>query len=262
MIQSIKTLMATLLLLVFAMGCTNKDQLQKTIEENPEIILNAIEKHPKKFLDTLNKAVEQARSEAREDQEKQRQAALDEEFENPKQPDLSGKRVIFGPENAPITIVEYSDFECPFCSKGYSVMNEVKEKYGDKVRILYKHLPLNFHPLAMPAAQYYEAIALQSSEKAEKFHDLIFENQNDLKAKKEDFLKEAAKKVGADLAKVLKDKDSAQVKDIIKADMEEASKFGFSGTPGFLVNGVSVRGAYPMDHFEMIIDKHLEKMNK
>ncbi len=257
-----KTLLLVVMALSFVVSCTSKDQLKKTIEENPDIILNAIEKHPKKFLDTLNKAVEQARSKAREEQLAQEQQDLEKEFDNPKKPSLDKSRVYFGDKDAPITIVEYSDFECPFCTKGYNVMNEVKEKYGDKVRILYKHLPLDFHPLAMPAAQYYEAIAMQSPSKAERFHDMIFENQQALKSKKEDYLKEVAKKVGANVSKVLKDKDSEKVKDIITADMAEANKFGFSGTPGFLVNGVSVRGAYPFSHFEKIIEKHIERMKK
>ena len=70
---------------------------------------------------------------------------------------------------------------------------------------------------------------------------------------------EHAKKVGADVGKVLKDIKSDKVEAQVKEDMAEAQKFGFTGTPGFLINGVSVKGAYPFDHFKMIIDKHLEK---
>lgn len=219
-----------------------------------------IEKHPKLFLDSINKAVEQARKQQREEETKSEQAALEEEFKNPKKPDLSGDRVLLaGSKNSPITIVEYSDFQCPYCSRGFRVMNEVKKKYGDKVKILYKHLPLDFHPQAEPAARYFEAIAMQSHDKAVKFHDYVFENQGQLKDGKEDFLKKAAKHVGANLSKVLKDLQSEKVNEVLKKDMAEARKFEFSGTPGFLVNGVSVKGAYPLDHFEKLIDRHLGK---
>ena len=135
MIKTLRSVTILLIAVLFSFGCTSKDQLKKTIEENPDIILNAIEKHPKKFLDTLNSAVEKARSKAREEQEEKQKMALEEEFDKPKQPEISEDRVIFGAKNAPITIVEYSDFECPFCSKGFNVMKQVEKKYGDKVEL-------------------------------------------------------------------------------------------------------------------------------
>jgi protein-disulfide isomerase len=131
--------------------------------------------------------------------------------------------------------------------------------YGDKVRVIFKHLPLDFHPMAMPAAKWFEAIAKQDRKKAAKFHDYVFENQKDLNQGGEKFLKDAAKKVGADVKKAEKDMNSEAVQKQIATDMEEAKKFEFSGTPGFLINGVSLRGAYPAPEFKKIIDRHLEK---
>lgn len=238
-------------------GCTSKDQLKKTLEENPDIVINVIEKHPFKFMEALNAAAQNARKQQMEEEEKKQQSAMEDEFKNPKQPEIDPKRAIFGNPNAPITIVEYSDFECPFCSRGYRFVSEVQQKYGDKVRLIYKHLPLDFHPLAEPAARYYEAIALQSAEKAKKYHDYVFENQDQMKGKKEKFLEEAAKKSGADMAKVKAMLNSEEVTKRIESDKAEAAKFGFSGTPGFLVNGVSIRGAYPPSEFSKIIDRHL-----
>lgn len=245
--------------LVFTLGCApSASQLKKVIEENPDIVFSAIEKDPKAFIEVVNKAARQAQMQAREDEAKAEAERMEEEFKNPKTPEVSTERVIFGPENAPVTIVEYSDFECPYCTRGYQTIKEVMKEYGDKVRIVYKHLPLDFHPLAMPAAQYYEAIALQDKSKAQKFHDMIFENQNELKSKKEAFLESAAKKVGANINQLKKDLDSDKVMDRIEADMAEAKKFEFTGTPGFLINGVSIRGAYPFPEFKKIIDRHLE----
>ena len=93
-------------------------------------------------------------------------------------PVIEDSRVIVGAKNAPITIVEYSDFECPYCSRGFATVKQLLSEYKGQIRFVFKHLPLDFHPLAKPAALYYEAIALQSHEKAIKFHDKIFENQN------------------------------------------------------------------------------------
>ena len=224
-----------------------------------KVVFGVIEDNPKEFLDVVNKAAKKAQASRRGDQAKAEKERMDKEFANPKKPEIDEKRAIFGPSSAPITIVEYSDFECPFCTQGYKTVKQIMETYGDKVRVVYKHLPLDFHPMAMPAAQYYEAIALQSTSKAKKFHDLVFEDQGSLKSKKEKFLKATAKKVGANMSKVLKDINSDAVKQRIAADMKEASKYEFSGTPGFLINGVSLKGAYPFPEFKKIIDRHLSK---
>jgi protein-disulfide isomerase len=238
-------------------GCTGKQQVEKIIEDNPDIVFNAIKKDPKKFVAVVNEAVRTAQESGREDEAKEEAARMDEEFKNPKKAEIDDSRVIFGKKDAPITIVEYSDFQCPYCSRGYQTLKEVEKEYGDKIRVIFKHLPLDFHPMAMPAAKYFEAIAMQDHKKAEKFHDYVFENQKDLNQDGEKFLKAAAKKVGADVKKVEKDMNSEAVQKRIAADMEEAKKFEFSGTPGFLINGVSLRGAYPAPEFKKIIDRHL-----
>ena len=135
---------------------------------------------------------------------------------------------------------------------------ELMEKYKGKIRFVYKHLPLSFHQQAMISAKYYEAIRLQSNEKAFKFHDMIFENQQGLR-NGEKFLQDMAKKVGADVAKVKKALESEKVNKRIQEDMAEAAKFDMQGTPGFLINGVPVRGAYPASEFDKIISQLVEK---
>jgi len=238
-------------------GCTSKQQIEKAIADNPDIVFNAIKKNPKRFVEVVNEAVRTAQESGREDEAKEEAARMDEEFKNPKQPAVEEGRVIFGNKDAPITIVEFSDFQCPYCSRGYQTVKEIQKAYGDKVRIVFKHLPLDFHPLAMPAAKYFEALALQDHKMAEKLHDGIFEDQKALNQDGEKFLKNLAKKAGADMKKLEKDLNSEAVQKRIAADMEEAKKFDFSGTPGFLINGVSLRGAYPAPEFKKIIDRHL-----
>jgi protein-disulfide isomerase len=245
------------LAMILAVGCTSKQQMQKLVEENPEIVFAAIKKNPKKFVEVVNEAVRTAQESGREDEAKAEQARMEEEMKNPKKAVVEDGRVIFGNKEAPITIIEYSDFQCPYCGRGYMTVKEVQKDYGDKVRVVFKHLPLDFHPMAMPAAKYFEAIAKQDPKKAEKFHDEVFSNQKELSSAGEKFLKATAKKVGANLAKVEKDINSEDVQKRIQADMEEAKKFEFSGTPGFLINGVSLRGAYPAPEFKKIIDKQL-----
>ncbi|GIL18248.1 MAG: hypothetical protein BroJett040_19990 [Oligoflexia bacterium] len=232
-------------------------QIKEAVEKDPSIVFVAIEKDPEKFIEVVNKAARDAQQKGAEKAQQEESKKRDEEFANPLKPEVKEGRAIHGPADAKITIVEYSDFECPFCSRGYNTIKEVLKNYPTQVRLVFKHLPLDFHPKAMPAAKYFEAIARQSPEKAYKFHDAIFENQADLRTKGEAFMKEAAKKAGADMKKLEKDLADPSLMTNINADMEEAKKFGFSGTPGFLINGVSLRGAYPFSEFKTIIDRHL-----
>lgn len=252
-------LLFTSLFMVLASCSPSSSQLKKTLEDNPDIITNVIEKHPDLIMESLMKAQKGAREKQAQREDEMRAKEREEEFKNPKKPVIDEERAVLGSKNAPILIVEYSDFECPYCKRGYDTVNEVKKKYGDKVRFMYKHLPLEFHPRALPAAKYFEAVALQSTDLAYKFHNMVFENQDKLKSEGEKFLESAVKKVGADLGKVKKALDGEKVAARLKADKEEATKFDISGTPGFIVNGVAIRGAYPASEFEAIIEKQLKK---
>jgi protein-disulfide isomerase len=252
-LKTLKTLLVVAIALTLG-ACTNKSSVKKLLEDNPDILVSAIDKHPKEIMDALNAAVRKAQQSEFEDRQKSQDKERDEEFKSPKTPIIDQAR-LWGNKDAPITIVEYSDFQCPFCKRGFATLEEVRKKYGDKVKVQYKNMPLDFHPMAMPAAKYFEAVVLQGIDKAEKFHNYVFEHQDQLEGKKEKFLDEAVKKAGADIAKVKKDLDSEAVKKSIDAQIEEARKFGFNGTPGFLVNGVSIRGAYPAEEFTKIIDK-------
>ncbi|MEK2687538.1 DsbA family protein [Bdellovibrio sp. GT3] len=233
-------------------------QLKEAVEKDPSIVFAAIEKDPEQFIEVVNKAAQGAQKKAQEKAMAEEGKKRDEEFASPLKPNIEDGRVIFGPKDAKVTIIEYTDFECPYCAKGHATVAEVMKAYPKDVRVVLKHLPLDFHPLAMPAARYFEAIAMQDHAKAEKFYNIVFENQGELRTKKEAFLKDSAKKVGADMKRLETDVKSEKVTKIVDADMEEARKFNFSGTPGFLINGVSLRGAYPFSEFKDIIDRHLK----
>lgn len=246
--------------LVMATACTSKDDLKKMMKENPEIITEAIEANPAKFIDALNSAVKSAQENEGKRREEEEKKALEASFNNPLQPQIRDDESFRGSKDAPITLVEYSDFECPFCSRGFGTVMELMNKYEGKIRFVYKHLPLSFHPQAMPAAQYFEAIRLQSADKAWQFHDRIYKEQRKLQ-NGESYLKSVAKELKVDMSKLAKDVKSEAVQKRIDQDMEEAAKFGFQGTPGFLLNGIPVKGAYPTSHFEGLIEE-LKKRGK
>lgn len=255
--MKLSLVMLILAVLVMA-GCTNKKQIADMLKKNPEMVTDVIKEHPEKFIEALNDAVKKAQADQMKKRDEEEQQKLAESFDNPLVPEIRKDELIRGTKGAPITVVEYSDFECPFCSRGYSTVRSLLEKYEGKLQFIYKHLPLSFHPHAMPASKYYEALRIQDENLAIKFHDEIYENQSKLK-NGESFLKSVAQKLGANMAKLEKDVKSDEVQKRIDEDMEEAQKFGFQGTPGFLLNGVPIKGAYPIEHFEGIVDKLKEK---
>ncbi len=117
-------------------------QLKEAVEKDPSIVFAAIEKDPEQFIEVVNKAAQNAQKKAQEKAVADEGKKRDEEFKNPLKPEVEEGRVIFGPKDAKITIVEYSDFECPYCSKGHATVDEVMKAYPKDVRVVYKHLPL------------------------------------------------------------------------------------------------------------------------
>lgn len=159
---------------------------------------------------------------------------------------------ILGKADAPITIVEYSDFQCPFCSRAYSdAVTGIKNNYVEsgKVKIVYKHFPLSFHPEAEPAALASECAAEQG--KFWEFHDKIFENQAEISTAS---YKKWATELGLDAAKFNTCVDSKKYLSKVRADFVEGQQVGIQGTPGFFVEGELVSGAQPYTVFQQKID--------
>lgn len=240
--------------LFVTVGCSvDPDSLRRTLESHPEILFDVIEKNGAKFQEAFRKSQAEYQRKAKEEEQKRQREMLEEDLKNPRKVAVDEKRAIRGPKSAPILLVTYSDFQCPYCRQGYQIAEDLRKKHGDKIRFVFKNLPLNFHPLAMPAAKRFEAIAMQSPDKAFKFHDEIFQNQQRLQNEK--YLDEVARKVGADMARLQRDMESNTVRERIEADVAEARKLEIRGTPGFVLNGVVVRGALPLAHFEQILEK-------
>ncbi len=230
--------------------------LKKMLKDHPEIITDSIKSNPEVYMEALAEAQRQYMVNRRKKQQEKELATREEECNNPKKPKMADSRVYFGKKDAPITIVEYSDFQCGYCAKSVPTIKKVLKEYPDYVRVLYKHKPL--FPGSDRAAEYYEAIGMQDSEKARDFHDMVFERKSEIR-NGDKFFKELAKKLKVDMNKL--DKDLSLVGDIVEEDKKEAEKFGFSGTPGFLVGGVSVPGALPFSEFKKIIeDCHIPKL--
>jgi protein-disulfide isomerase len=159
-----------------------------------------------------------------------------------------------GPEDAAVTVVEFSDFQCPFCARVHPTLEQVRKQYPDQVRIVYKHLPLSMHPKAPGAAAAAEAARLQG--KFWEMHDRIFENQAQMS---EDKYVEWAGEMGLDVDRFKKDLHSPAVKARVDADARQAAALGVTGTPAFFVNGRYLSGARPFADFKRLIDAELAK---
>lgn len=177
----------------------------------------------------------------------------------PKRPTFDvevGNAPFVGGADAKVTVVEFSDFQCPFCAKGAEIMNEVKKKYGNKVKIVFKNYPLPFHTHAKDAAHAALCVHEQKAELFWKLHDVMFADQTKL-ARSD--LGAAAKKVGADSSKFDACMSSNKFMAAIEADMEQGKNLGVQSTPTFFVNGQLINGAHPIEVFSQIIDTELNK---
>jgi protein-disulfide isomerase len=158
-----------------------------------------------------------------------------------------------GPAGAPVQIVEYSDFQCPYCSRVGATLKQITEKYGDQVQILFRDFPLPFHNRAQAAAE--AAQCAHEQGKFWEYHDLLFSKQNALEAEQ---LKQYAAELGLDATRFGACLDQGSFAQAVKDDHSQGGKLGVSGTPAFFINGRFLSGAQPYEAFARIIDEELE----
>ncbi len=247
---------------IIGVACSpSASQLKKTMQENPDILHAAIEADPKGFFDVVQKVQGKAREQSMADQMAGELTRVLEEMKTPKEVVIDESRSIKGPATAKVTIVEWADFNCGHCSAAAETMAKISAEYKDNVRIIFKHLPV-LAKESRTAAEYMEAVSLQDKEKALTFHSEVFAAQKEFRSGGEKFLKEKVKALGLDLAKVQKDIKGDVVQKRIESDVAEAEKYEFSGTPGFMVNGAGIHGAYPYEFFKQVIDSVLASGQK
>lgn len=157
-----------------------------------------------------------------------------------------------GPDNAKVTIVTFSDFECPFCSRVNPALEQVMETYEGQVRVVFRDYPLAFHANAPKASEAGHCAHEQG--KFWEMHDKLFANQKALQPAQ---LKGYAEEIGLDKAKFDACLDSGRMAEVVKKNMEDGEAAGVQGTPAFFVNGTMLSGALPFEEFKKVIDKEL-----
>lgn len=159
-----------------------------------------------------------------------------------------------GPVDAPIQIIEFSDFECPFCLRVFPTVTEILNTYGNRVRFAYRHYPLPNHPNARPAAE--AAACAHEQGKFWPYHDRLFASPGKLSGSD---LKQHAVELGLDAQAFNACVDARKYQQQVDADMAAGEAAGVSGTPAFFVNGRPLYGAMPFNRFKQIIDEELAR---
>ena len=159
-----------------------------------------------------------------------------------------------GPANAPVTIVAFSDYQCPFCTRAEGTLKDLEKKYPSKLRFVFKHMPMPFHAQAKGAAA--ASMAANEQGKFWAMHDKLFSNQNNLDRST---FESYAKELNLDTTKFKAALDSNKYAAYVEADIAEGTRLGVNGTPTFFINGRELVGAQPIESFQQVIDAELAK---
>lgn len=168
---------------------------------------------------------------------------------------VSSEGPSLGPADAPVTIIEFSDFKCPYCKQATKTLEEVIRAYGDRVRIVFKHLPLPIHPEAFEAAQ--AAVCADEQGKFWEYHDRLF----DSKELTSDALKMHAAELGLSAKKFETCLGSDASRAVVLKNLQQARQADIQGTPTFVINGRVLRGARGIGDFKKAIDEQLKASN-
>lgn len=160
-----------------------------------------------------------------------------------------------GPQDAQITIIEFSDYQCPFCRRAEATLVKLEALYPNQLRIVYRHFPLSGHADARPAAE--AAVCAEAQGKFWEFHEVIFANQRELSTEK---LRAYAEQVELDLATFDTCIEDEATKHRVETDIAAARGAGATATPTFFINGRLVRGAKPVSAFQKVIDEELARL--
>ena len=161
-----------------------------------------------------------------------------------------------GPDKAPITIIAFSDYQCPYCKRAHTTVEQVMKTYGDKVKLVYRDYPLPFHENARPAAL--AAACANAQGKFWEYHQKLW-GASDLSTEK---LKAMAGEIGLDQKKFDECLAKQEFKAVIDKDIADGASVGVSGTPAFFINGRMLSGAQPFEKFKEVIDEELARSSK
>ena len=207
-------------------------QVIQVIRDNPEAILESVQAYQQRQQENLQSS---------------RQTFLEQMKAEPAA--IIGSSPTTGASSRKIVLVEFSDFQCPFCARAHETVKQFMDKHGDRVTLVYKHFPLSqIHPEAIPSAK--ASWAAQQQGKFWEYQDALFEQQQRLG---EDLYVEIAQNLNLNLEQFNRDRQSEAAEAAIQKDLELAQGLGLSGTPFFVMNGETFSGAVELSEMERVL---------
>lgn len=244
--RRLKQFAGLLILCLMLLSCSTPVQADSNVDPKFEAqVLQVIRKNPQAILDS----VQAYQREQQQAQQKVQQAFLRDLQQNPKA--VIAQSPTKGAPLGKVVLVEFSDFQCPYCQAAAATVKQFVEKHKDRITLVYKHLPLtSIHDQALPAAK--ASWAAQQQGKFWQYHDALFEQQKQLG---EPLYTEIAKRLGLDVAKFNRDRNSQAAQAAIEKDLQLADQLGISGTPFFAMNGQAFSGAVDLATLEKNLDQ-------
>lgn len=224
--------------------------LKKILRDNPDLVMDILRQNSEAVLDIAQQGSNLRRKHNLEAQWK-------EDLSKKKDVRVAGRPVLGNPD-AKVKIVAFSDFTCHYCAQASKTVDAIRKDYGDKVALVFKHLPLDEKGPGGLASAWFAAIAQQDEGKAWDFYRAMYDGRDQLLAEGEPFIRKTAQKLGVDMKKAQKDAQSKKVREILAQDQEDGQKLGVEGTPYFLVNDLVIRGALPLELFKNAVDMALK----
>ncbi|NJK54327.1 MAG: thioredoxin domain-containing protein [Leptolyngbyaceae cyanobacterium SU_3_3] len=240
--QRFKFIAVAILSFLLLVAPVQADPISPQLEDQ---VLQIIRKHPEVILESV-RVYQQKQQAARQQAQ---QSFVQNMKTNPRA--IIGQSPTRGAQAGKIVLVEFSDFQCPYCAAAHTTLKQFMNKHGNEVTLVYKHFPLTtIHAEAMPAAK--AAWAAGQQNKFWNYHDALFSNQSQLG---EAFYQETAKSLRLDLKRFERDRTSKTAEAAIAQDIEMAEKLGVSGTPFFVMNGAVLSGSVELSELEATLAK-------
>ena len=232
-----------------------REELIKLLKEEPDLVLNILRENSEVVLDVAQQGADQRRLTSLTTQWKK-------DMTQPKSAKLVGRPTL-GSDKAPVTIVAFTDFTCMYCQQGEKTLQNIYESYNGKVRIVYKSLPMATHPGSVEAAQFMLAAWQQDKTKAWKLFHNLFNNRDRILANDgHAFMRSAAMEAGLNMTKLLDDAKSSKIQQLLDEDEQDADILKFQGTPSFMINNITIRGALQENLFRQAVDMALAEAEK
>ncbi|MDR0239334.1 MAG: thioredoxin domain-containing protein [Deltaproteobacteria bacterium] len=228
--------------------------LRQVLKKHPEIVLEILREHSESVLDIAQQGSNIRRR-------KNMELQWREDLKQPKSV-TTANRPVLGPANAPVTIIAFSDFTCPYCQQAAEVLDRILQARPQDVKYIFKHMPHGKDSPSQVAAEYFVAASFQNDRAPWLLYKSFFAAPDKLSADVQNFAAKAAAQAGLDMKKLAADVKNKKTGAIIEEDQADAKKLNVEGTPYFLVNNLTVRGAVSYDIFNAAVDMALANIKK